>query len=141
MTGSTLVGRASEGMVGTLRDLAILAAEFLRPTLVTPATAADMRAPAFPGLPGVVPGVGRFDDCSWGLGVEIRADKTPHWTGRANSPLTFGHFGGAGTFLWVDPELGLAVACLTDRAYGPWALEAWPPFSDALIQRHSRGQV
>ena len=141
MNGTTLVGRASEGMVGTLRDLASLAGEFLRTTLLTPATAADMRAPAFPGLAGVVPGVGRFDDCAWGLGVELRADKTPHWTGRANSPQTFGHFGGAGTFLWVDPELGLAVACLTDRAYGPWALEAWPTFSDALIQRHSRGQV
>ena len=140
MTGTTLAGRASEGMVGTLRDLATLAAEFLRPTLLTPATAAAMRAPAFPGLPGVVPGVGRFDDCAWGLGVELRAGKTPHWTGRANGPETFGHFGGTGTFLWVDPNLDLAVACLTDRTYGPWALEAWPML-DALIERAFSSRV
>ena len=52
-----------------------------------------------------------------------------------NSPATFGHFGGAGTFLWVDPVLDLAVVCLTDREYGPWALEAWPVFADAIIDR------
>jgi hypothetical protein len=23
--------------------------------------------------------------------------------------------------------------CLTDREYGPWALDAWPRFSDGVI--------
>jgi hypothetical protein len=41
-----------------------------------------------------------------GIGVEVRGDKAPHWTGRANSPGTFGHFGGAGTMMWVDPAIG-----------------------------------
>ena len=50
-----------------------------------------------------MPGVGSFDPCPWGLGVEIHGAKHPHWMGRANSPETFGHFGGAGTMMWVDP--------------------------------------
>ena len=50
-----------------------------------------------------------------------------------NSPRTFGHFGGSGTFLWVDPEADVALACLTDRDFGPWALEAWPALSDAVL--------
>ena len=64
---------------------------------------------------------------------EIRDGKTPHWTGTRNSPATFGHFGGSGTFLWVDPALDRSLVCLTDREYGPWALETWPPFSDVVL--------
>ena len=137
MTATSLVERPSQGLEGTLRDLATLAREFLRPTLLRAATAAEMVAPAFPGVPGLVPGVGRFDDCAWGLGVELRATKTPHWMGSRNGPAAFGHFGGTGTFLWVDPRLDLAVVALTDRTYGPWALEAWPRFSDTIIDRWS----
>jgi len=50
-----------------------------------------------------------------------------------NSAATFGHFGGAGTFLWVDPEVGVALAVLTDRPFGPWALTAWPSLSEAVL--------
>ncbi len=81
----------------------------------------------------MLPGVGLQDPNDWGLGFELRDGKTPHWTGDRNSASTFGHFGASGTFLWVDPEAGLALACLTDRAFGPWALDAWPPFSDAVL--------
>ena len=88
----------------------------------------------FPGLGGVRPDVGRFDPNDWGLGVELRDAKQPHWTGRANSERTFGHFGGSGAFLWVDPDAGIACACLTDRPFDKWALEAWPPFSDAILE-------
>ena len=42
--------------------------------------------------------------------------KRPHWTGAPNSPRTFGHFGGSGTFLWVDPDAGLALGVLTDSS-------------------------
>ena len=56
-------------------------------------------------------------------------------TGRVrNSPRTFGHFGGSGSFLWIDPEAGLGCACLTDRDFGDWALEAWPRLSDAVLE-------
>jgi CubicO group peptidase (beta-lactamase class C family) len=133
MDGTRLVDRPSQGLTGSLRDLARLAGELLRPSLLAPATSDAMTTVAFPGLPGVLPGVGRFDPLDWGLGPELRSDKAPHWTGTTNSPATFGHIGGAGTFLWVDPAIDLAVVCLTDREFGPWALEAWPEFSDAII--------
>jgi CubicO group peptidase (beta-lactamase class C family) len=133
MEATQLAGRPSEGLVGTIGDLAALAGEWLRPTLVGPDTFRLATAVAFPGLVGVVPGVGRFDPCDWGLGPELHDGKRPHWMGEHNSPSTFGHFGGAGTFLWVDPAADLALAVLTDRDYGPWALAAWPAFSDAIL--------
>ena len=77
--------------------------------------------------------MGRFDPLDWGLGFELRHQKTPHWTGTHNSPETFGHFGGAGGFLWVDPAVDRALVVLTDRDFGPWALEAWPALSDAVV--------
>jgi CubicO group peptidase (beta-lactamase class C family) len=133
MTGTNLLDRPSQGLHGPLADLARLAAELLSPTLVRPETLAIATTVAFPGLVGVLPGVGRFDPLDWGLGFELRDGKAPHWTGSANSPGTFGHFGGAGTFLWVDPPVDVATVVLTDREYGPWALEAWPGFSDAVL--------
>src|SRR5918996_1354524 len=86
-------------------------------------------------LAGVLPEVGRFDPNPWGLTFEIRDDKRPHWTGARNSPETFGHFGGSGAFLWVDPVAGIGAAAIADREFGPWALDAWPPFSDAVLER------
>jgi CubicO group peptidase (beta-lactamase class C family) len=133
MTATALVDRPSQGLEGPLSDLVALAGELLRPTRLSGATLALATTVAFPGLPGVVPGVGRFDPCDWGLGFELHDGKVPHWMGLANSPATFGHFGGAGTFLWVDPSVDLACVALTDRAFGPWALEAWPAFSDAVL--------
>jgi len=133
MAGTHLVTRPSEGLHGPLRDLAAFARELLHPTLVTPATLDEATTTVFPGLVGVLPGVGRFDPLDWGLGFELRDAKSPHWTGGGNSPATFGHFGGSGGFLWVDPALDRSLVCLTDRDYGAWALETWPPFSDAVI--------
>jgi CubicO group peptidase (beta-lactamase class C family) len=121
-------------MTGPLVDLAWLGRELLRPTLLKSATLATAVTVAFPGLAGVLPGLGRYDPLDWGLGFELRDAKAPHWTGRTNSPETFGHFGASGTFLWVDPIADLALACLTDRPFGPWALEAWPALSDAVLE-------
>ena len=42
-------------------------------------------------------------------------------------------FFGSGAFLWVDPVVDRGLACLTDRDYGPWALDAWPALSDAIV--------
>jgi CubicO group peptidase (beta-lactamase class C family) len=69
----------------------------------------------------------------WGLAFELRDEKSPHWTGTRNSTRTFGHFGAAGTFLWVDPERGVACGVLADKEFGAWAVEAWPAFSDAVL--------
>jgi CubicO group peptidase (beta-lactamase class C family) len=120
-----------------LRDLEGFATELLRPSIVRSETMALATSVAFPGIKGLLPGIGTFDPLDWGLGFELRDDKMPHWTGTGNSPGTFGHFGGAGTFLWVDPLAGIALVCLTDREFGRWALEAWPPFSDQVLAAES----
>jgi len=86
----------------------------------------------FPGLAGLVPGVGRFDPCDWGLGFELRGGKRPHWMGERRSPAAFGHFGASGCFLWVDPDARIAAAAVTDRDFedGRWAMRTWPAWSD-----------
>ena len=133
MADTRLVERPSQGIDGPLSDLAALAVELLRPTLVGPTLFDAATSVAFPGLIGLLPGVGRFDPLDWGLGFELHDAKQPHWMGERNSPATFGHFGGSGTFVWVDPVAGLAVAVLTDREFEPWALETWPAFSDGIL--------
>lgn len=137
MRATELRGSPSHAMWSTVGDLLVFARELLRPTLVAPSTLADATRAHLPGLGGVVPGLGRFDPCPWGLTFEIRDGKRPHWTGEGNSPGTFGHFGGSGTFLWVDPEAELAAVALTDREFDAWALEAWPAFSDGVLARFS----
>lgn len=132
-SATTLEGSAAAGLVGPLDDLLRVARELLVPTLLAPETAALMRTVAYPGLAGVLPGFGRHDPNDWALGPELRGHKVPHWTGTRNSPRTFGHFGGAGGFVWVDPDLDIACASLSDRDFGPWAADAWPRMSDEVI--------
>jgi CubicO group peptidase (beta-lactamase class C family) len=136
MTGARLDGSAAHGAWATVDDVARFLTEARRPTLVDPASAADAVRAQWPHLAGIVPGVGRFDPCPWGLGFEIRGDKTPHWTGRSNSASTFGHYGGGGTMMWVDPVADCALVALTDRSFDEWseqALQAWPALSDAVL--------
>jgi CubicO group peptidase (beta-lactamase class C family) len=87
----------------------------------------------FPQLEGVVPGLGRFDPCPWGLGPEIRGTKTPHWTAPHGSAATWGHFGGTGTFLWVDPVADVACVMLANREFTEWGLDYWPQFNEAVL--------
>jgi CubicO group peptidase (beta-lactamase class C family) len=119
-------------------DLARFAAELQAPTLVHRATLDDAVTVAFPGLDGILPGFGRQSPNDWGLGVEIRGHKSPHWTATTGSPRTFGHFGQSGSFLWVDPDADLACCCLSDRPFGPWAATAWAQLADAVLAEHAR---
>jgi CubicO group peptidase (beta-lactamase class C family) len=126
-------GHPGAGMHGSLADLLTLARELRRPTLVAPETQAEMTSVQFPGLDGVLPEWGRYSPLDWGLGVELKGTKSPHWSGARTSPGTFGHFGGSGTFLWVDPDADVACACLTTRGFGDWAKDAWPHLSDDVL--------
>jgi CubicO group peptidase (beta-lactamase class C family) len=128
-----LRGSAGAGIHGSLDDATRLARELLRPTLIAPETLAEATSVQFPGLSGVIPGIGRQDPNDWGLGLELKDAKAPHWTGTRNSPRTFGHFGGSGTLLWIDPEADLALIALSDRDFGDWALEAWPRLADEVL--------
>jgi CubicO group peptidase (beta-lactamase class C family) len=131
--GAELRGSPAAFLYGSLADLVRFAKELLSPTLIGPETLAEATTVQFPGLAGVLPDVGRFDPNDWGLGFELKDGKHPHWSGSRTSPRTFGHFGGSGTFLWVDPKPALALCCLTDREFGPWAMEAWPTLSDDVL--------
>jgi len=133
MTGTQLTGSPAHGAEGTLDDLIAVGCELLTPTLVSADTHLVATTVNFVGLAGVLPGFGFHAPNDWGLGVEVRGDKNPHWTGRANSPGTFGHFGRSGAFVWVDPAAGVTLGGLSDRQFGPWAVAAWPDVSDRVL--------
>lgn len=139
MVGTSLGDRSpAAGGVAPIGDLLAFGAECLAPTLLAPATLAEATTVQFPGLDGVVPGFGRMAPCDWGLGFELRDGKHPHWTPPSASPATFGHFGGSGTFLWVDPVAGVACAGLADRDFDTWAKEAWPRLGEAVLEEATR---
>jgi CubicO group peptidase (beta-lactamase class C family) len=131
--GFALDGSPASGAAGTLAQLVTVAGELLEPRRLSRETLDEAVTVQFPGLLGVLPGFGRMERNDWGLGPELRDAKSPHWTGAANSERTFGHFGRSGTFLWIDPDAQLALACLTDLDFGDWAKDAWPRLADAVL--------
>lgn len=136
MRRTSLRSSPAHGMYSTVDDLLAFARELRAPQLLGAESALAHRTVQFPTLAGLVPGIGRFDPCPWGLGSELRGTKQPHWTGTHNSPDTFGHFGAAGTLLWVDPGARVACIALTDRRYDDWSAEAlryWPQLADAVL--------
>jgi CubicO group peptidase (beta-lactamase class C family) len=125
-------------MHASLSDLVVLARELLEPTLVARETLDEMTSVQFPGLSGVLPDYGRIDPLDWGLGVQLNTPE-PSWMGSRASSRAFGHFGGSGTFLWVDPKADVACAALTNREFGDWAKVAWPALSDAVLEELAGG--
>ncbi|MDO5661939.1 MAG: serine hydrolase domain-containing protein [Brachybacterium sp.] len=130
-----VTGSAAKDYAGSLTDLLVLGRELLEPTLIPHPLWQDMTTVQFPGLAGILPGYGRQKPNDWGLGVEIRADKSPHWTGASASPGTFGHFGQSGSFLWVDPDRGVAAAFLGAEPFGQKHKDGWPELGDTLLAR------
>ncbi|MEV6769851.1 serine hydrolase domain-containing protein [Nocardia sp. NPDC051030] len=133
MTSSALVGSAGHAGRSSVADLLRFAEELLNPKILSAELLFEASTVQFPGRNGVLPGYGSQRPNDWGLGFEIRDHKLPHWTGGANTPRTFGHFGQTGTFLWVEPETGMACLSLADENFGDWARAAWPTLSDAVI--------
>ncbi|SOD73019.1 CubicO group peptidase (beta-lactamase class C family) [Jatrophihabitans sp. GAS493] len=134
LTDTVLEGSPARDGRSTVADLSAVLRELLNPrTLLHPSTLAEATSAQYPGLRGVLPGYGMRDPNDWGLGFELRAKKSPHWTGAKNSPQTYGHFGQSGTMFWVDPRAGLALVALADRPFGGWAAQAWPQLSDAVL--------
>ncbi|WP_431236507.1 serine hydrolase domain-containing protein [Mycolicibacterium aichiense] len=140
MTASRLEGGAEAagyGGVSTVADLEAFAADLLAPKTVSAQLHDQAISVQFPGLTGVLPGFGVQRPNDWGLGFEIRDDKSPHWTGFANSPRTFGHFGQTGTFIWVEPGLALSLVVLTDRDFDEWAKPVWRALSDEVLREYA----
>jgi CubicO group peptidase (beta-lactamase class C family) len=137
LRSTTLHGSPAHGVHGTVDDMVTFLSELQRPQLLSRETAESATRPHYPELAGIVPGMGRFDPCPWGLGMELKGEKAPHWTGRTNSSATFGHFGGSGTMTWVDPVAGAGLVALTDRPFDEWAADArvlWSELSDAVVE-------
>ena len=82
----------------------------------------------------MLPGFGRLTRTTGGS-ASSSATASPRTGPAPRLPGTFGHFGGSGTFLWVDPEAGSRRA-LTDREFGGWAKEAWPRLGDAVLAEY-----
>lgn len=140
MTSTRLEGSCAKDVRGTIDDAARFAAELLAPRLLAPETVARAISPQFPDLGGIVPGIGKFEPCPWGLGVELKGDKHPHWMGDRVSPESYGHFGGSGTFIWVDPTLDLACVMLAQLEFDDWGMVHWLPFSNAVVDEWTAGR-
>lgn len=79
------------------------------------ATRTDATSNQTEGLPG---GSGRplwYPDCPWGLGVELRGVKAPHWGPPNASPRSFGHAGASGCIAWHDPATNVGYAVVGTR--------------------------
>lgn len=139
LTDLELTGSPAAGYRGSIRDLLAIGRELLAPTLIGEELWREATSVQFPGLKGILPGYGRQDPNDWGLGFEIRGTKQPHWTGAGSSPRTFGHFGQSGSYLWVDPEVGLAAAFLGERPFSEEHARAWPAVTDAILERCAPG--
>jgi CubicO group peptidase (beta-lactamase class C family) len=135
MRGTELRGSPASGAWSCVDDLARFSRELLSPTLISAATLDDATRPQLGALPGVVPGIGQFEDNAWGLGFELHGTKAPHWMPPHASARAFGHFGASGAFVWVDPAADVACSCITDRDFGEWALASWPALGEAILGR------
>ncbi|WP_232820154.1 serine hydrolase [Brachybacterium sp. YJGR34] len=129
-------GSPAAGYRGSLRDLLAVGRELLEPSLISEELWREATSVQFPGLAGILPGYGRQTPNDWGLGLEIRGGKSPHWTGSRSSPRTVGHFGQSGSFLWADPDQGLAAAFLGESRFGAEHVRVWPGLTDAILERY-----
>ncbi len=135
LASTELNGSPAAGAISSVDDLLRLVRAVLSGELIAFSTAALMTTVFLPGLDGVLPGFGQQRPNPWGLGVEIRGSKSPHWTSPANSANTWGHFGGTGTMMWHVPGADVSLIALTDRPFGDWALPLWPELGTAVLAR------
>jgi CubicO group peptidase (beta-lactamase class C family) len=75
----------------------------------------------FGELPGGVEAVTLWDACPWGLGLDVRGTREPHWTGDSLTPTANTHFGSSGTLAWIDRVRGIGLVVLASRgSYAGW---------------------
>ncbi|WP_404436199.1 beta-lactamase family protein [Microbacterium aerolatum] len=132
-----VTGRPSAGYRASIDDLMRFGREVLRPALI-PVELRDLALMVSrQGLRGVVPGYGSFDDNQWGLGFELKGTKSPHWLSDTMPPETAGHFGGQGSFLFIDRSRDLAAAFLSGVAFGEEHKRIWPPLTQEIVARYA----
>ncbi len=76
-----------------------------------------------------------WSPCPWGLGPELRGDKSPHWIPAEAGPDSFGHTGASGCLAWLAPSSGVAWAILGARtADNGWLLRRGPAIGAAILE-------
>jgi len=136
------------GLFATARDLVRFAGIFLNggdtpegERVLSRSAVSLMTTSQTGALPG---GIERFREWpvgSWGLGWEVKGDKSDHWTGDFTSPDTFSHPGQAGTLYWADPATGIACAILANRdLYTSWTFKParWARLNNAIVAAVTR---
>lgn len=137
LVATQISGSPAWSGISTVADLVKVAAELSSPTLLSAELYRQFRHPIFPELRGILPGYGMQNPCEFGLGVEVRGQKTPHWTTPQLPPETIGHFGISGSYVFAVPReadsplAGVGGAFLGGEKFGSWHLENWP-----LLQEH-----
>ena len=72
--------------------------------------------------------------CPWGLGPELRGDKSPHYAPPQAGGESFGHSGASGTLAWYAPAQDVAWAILGARtADNGWLLRRGLGISAAIL--------
>jgi beta-lactamase class C len=72
--------------------------------------------------------------CPWGLGPDIRGQKSPLWAPAEAGPDSFGHSGASGTLAWAAPAHDVAWALLGARtADSGWLLRRAPAIGAAIL--------
>ncbi|MCQ4621521.1 beta-lactamase family protein [Corynebacterium sp. CCUG 71335] len=142
--GSTeIYGSAGHGGRSSASDLVAFAQELIAPQLLGEETLREAFTNQFGDLRGVVPGYGMQKPCPWGLGFEIKGEKSPHWTGDSMPGDTVGHFGMSGTYMWVVPawsastSAGTAMVMLADKEFGDWAKPLWQETNTRIFDQLS----
>ena len=134
MASADIPGSPAHAGIASASDVSLFGAELARPTLVNGPLAALAALSQFPALAGIVPGYGRFNPCPWGLGIEIRGEKSPHWTAPNASARTIGHFGQSGSFVWADRDLRASAAFVGAEPFGQWHHDNWSTLNAELLR-------
>lgn len=72
--------------------------------------------------------------CPWGLGVELRGRKQPHWAPPEAGAASFGHSGASGCVAWYDPPTATAWTILGSRtADSGWLVHRAPGIGAAIL--------
>lgn len=86
-------------------------------------------------LPGGYGGRFEYEKCAWGLGVDLKGDKKPHWTPPNASPRTFGHAGASGCVVWHDPDANVSWGIFGTRtADNAWLVRGAPKIAAKILE-------
>ncbi len=118
-----------DGALGILRAFLGRSAGFLRPE-----TRAEAMRSHTGDLSGgfVKPLI--WSPCPWGLGLDIRGEKTPHWAPAEAGADSCGHSGASGALAWAAPDADVAWVILGARtADNGWLLRRAPAIGAAVL--------